>query len=43
MVALRAQAGEFGSTFNSRQDINISHTSDGGSGTVVVWHARNFL
>jgi len=35
------QASEFASSLDRRQIINISHSSDGGSGTVVVWYVRN--
>ena len=38
-----SQATEAVSIFNRRQIINISHSSDGGSGAVVVWYVRNFL
>jgi hypothetical protein len=40
---LLEQAAEFASTLDRRQIINISHSSDGGSGTVVVWYARSPL
>lgn len=37
------QAAEFAGTLDRRQIINISHSSDGGSGTVVVWYVRTHL
>lgn len=33
-------ASEFASTLDRRQLINISHSSDSGSGTVVVWFQK---
>lgn len=33
-------AAEFASTLDRRQLINISHSSDSGSGTVVVWFQK---
>ncbi len=33
-------AAEFASTLDRRQLINISHSSDGGNGTVVVWFQK---
>ncbi len=33
-------AAEFASTLDRRQLINISHSSDSGNGTVVVWFQK---
>ena len=37
---LLAQAAAFASTLEARQIVNISHSSDGGNGTVVVWYVK---
>ena len=37
---LLAQAAAFASTLEGRQIINISHSSDRGNGTVVVWYVK---
>ena len=38
--ALLAEAAAFASTLEARQIINISHSSDRGNGTVVVWYVK---
>ena len=35
---LFAAAAEFASTVGAERVVNISHSSDSGSGTVVVWY-----
>jgi hypothetical protein len=35
-----AAAAEFAGTLERNQILNISHSSDDGSGTVVVWYVR---
>jgi len=38
-----AAAVEFASTLDRSQIINISHSSDQGDGTVVVWYVKDAL
>ena len=37
---LLAEAAAFASTLENRQIVNISHSSDRGNGTVVVWYVK---